>query len=107
MACHEYFATRPLSSSLVGLIPLMFLEGDFLSCDGGLGSIGRAGDDTFATSSFNLFDFKLDLGTLGITYPSARPLEVDGWDCLGKLDALVVWTEIPSLGVLTGIGISV
>ena len=60
----------------VGLVPLMFLEGDFFGSDGGLGSIGRAGGDTFATNSFNLFDFKLDIGTLGITYLSSALLDV-------------------------------
>ena len=52
---------------LVDLVPLTFLEGDFLGNEGGRGKIGLAGGDTLATSSFNLLDCKLLRGTLGIT----------------------------------------
>ena len=31
-----------------------------------------------ATRSFNLFDFKLDRGTFGITYLPVLPVDVDG-----------------------------
>ena len=31
-----------------------------------------------ATSSFNLFDFKLERGTFGITYLPVLPVDVDG-----------------------------
>ena len=64
---------------LVDLVPLTFLEGDFLGNEGGRGKIGLAGGDTLATSSFNLLDCKLLRGTLGITYVLATALEVDGW----------------------------
>ena len=53
---------------LVDLVPLTFLGGDFLGREGGL----------FATNSFNLFDFKLERGTLGITYLPVLPADVDG-----------------------------
>ena len=64
---------------LVDLVPFTLLDGDFLGIDGGRGSIGLAGGDTLATSSFNLLDCRLFRGTLGITYVLDRPLEVDGW----------------------------
>ena len=64
---------------LVDLVPLTFLEGDFLGNEGGRGKIGLAGGDTLATSSFNLLDCKLLRGTFGITYLLATALEVDGW----------------------------
>ena len=61
----------------VCLVPLMFLEG-LLGNDGGLGSIGLAGGDTFATSSFSLLDFNLDRGFMGITYLLWLSLDVEG-----------------------------
>ena len=93
-------STSPVTIYLllfVGLVPLMFLEGDFLGSDGGLGSIGLACGDTFATSSFNLFDFKLGLETLGITNLSVALFDVV---CSGTLAVLVTLTGMlrsPSL----------
>ena len=59
-------------------MPLTFLGGDFLGREGGLGSKGLAGGDILATRSFNLFDFKLERGTFGITYLPVLPVDVDG-----------------------------
>ena len=64
---------------LADRVPLIFFGGDLLGKDGGLGSIGLAGGDTFATNSFNLLDCKLGLLTLGITNFSVAPLDIDGW----------------------------
>ena len=62
----------------VGRVPLTFLGGDFLGREDGLGGIGLAGGDILATRSFNLFDFKLERGTFGITYLPVLPADVDG-----------------------------
>ena len=100
-------STSPVTIYLllfVGLAPLMFLEGDFLGIDGGFGNIGLAGGDTFATSSFNLLDFKLGLDTLGITYPSVAPLDVDGCVCSGTLAVFVTLIGTLSLAFVIGIG---
>ena len=100
-------STSPVTIHLllfVGLVQLMVLEGDFIGSDGGLSSIGRAGDDTFATSSFNLFDFKLGLEILGITYLSVALFDVDGCVCSGKLVALVILTGSLSLAFLLASG---
>ena len=63
---------------LVDLVPLTFLGGDFLGREDGHGSIGFAGGEILATRSFNLFDFKLERGTFGITYLPVLPADEDG-----------------------------
>ena len=51
-----------------GLVPIMLRGGDRLGRSGGLGSIGLAGGDILAASSFSLLDCKLLLCYLGIVY---------------------------------------
>ena len=88
---------------LVDLVPFTLLDGDFLGIDGGRGSIGLAGGDTLATSSFNLLDCRLLQGSLGITYVLDRPLEVDSWTSGTSVETtpLAVVSSLGCGGVLT------
>ena len=92
---------------LVDLVPLTFLGGDFLGREDGFGSIGLAGGDIFATNSFNLFDFKLERGTFGITYLPVLPDDVDGKTSgvdigvgLGGVHSLVSWDGVGTAAIM-------